>query len=46
VKLEGAEEIETAGETACATNASRLSAMVGQAVSPALPACGRILYSF
>jgi len=35
-----------AGETACATKASRVFAVVGQAVSPASPVCGRFLHSF
>jgi hypothetical protein len=32
---------QLAGETACATMTSRVFAVVGQAVSPASPACGR-----
>jgi hypothetical protein len=36
---------KSAGETACATNASCLQLMVGQAVSPALAACGRFFPS-
>jgi len=35
-----------AGETACATQASAVFAMVGQAVSPAKWACGRFFHSF
>jgi len=34
-----------AGETACATKASAVFAMVGQAVSPAKRACGRFFHS-
>jgi hypothetical protein len=37
---------KAAGETACATNTSRLLSMVGQTVSSASVACGRFFHSF
>ena len=43
---EAVKKCRRAGETACATSASRVPAMVGQAVSPASPACGRFFHSF
>ena len=44
--FEAVKKSKSAGETACATNASCWLSMVGQAVSPASADCGRFFHSF